>query len=263
MPVLDGGDAWGLPTGYSDILDGGSANGLPVGNRDTVDGGSSAGLPYRNDTETVLYLAARELQDATNRRWDKLDVLLPYLNLGILEIINLQPDAYVVTEDITLIAGAVQSYPTGMIQMIDFVCNLNGSTIGSEIRTVLKEFMDHLVPGWMVATADATVVFAVVDPRDKQKFYVYPPQPTSTTRKIRSKITKQPDEILTVQHELKDLPIDASLQPALVNYIPFRVLSEETTISNSQEKSKDFYNKFLQALGLKGQVEEQTRAKGN
>jgi len=263
MPILDGGDPWGLPAGEIGVLDGGSPTGLPTRFRDIIDGGGPTGLPYRNDTETVLYLAAREIQDVTGRRWDKIDVLLPYMNEGILEIINLKPDAFVVTHDIALNEGPVQKFPDEMIQFIDFVCNVSDAgVIGLEIRGVIKEFLDQMVPGWMASTPGDTVVFGVVDRRDPKSFYIYPPQPAETTRLIRAKITKQPDQIETVQHELIDLPMDPSYQPALVDYITYRVLSEETTVPGAVAKGTTFYNKFLQDLGLKSQTDKQIQSEG-
>jgi hypothetical protein len=268
MPILDGGDPWGLPAGETGVLDGGGPTGLPVGGRGVEDGGGPTGLPFLNDTQNILFLSARELQDVSGRRWDKLDVLLPYLNLGLIEILNLKPDAFVSEETVILDPGASQSFPSEMIQLVDVTYNITPGvsplpdTIGSAIRTVKKEIMDSMYPGWMTSTADATVLFVVLDKKDPKRFYVYPPQPAGTTHELLIKITKQPDQVVSLNQDLIDIPFDASYQPALIDYIVYRVLSEETVIPNALNKSNAFYNKFLQDLGLKTNVEDKIRAEG-
>jgi hypothetical protein len=263
MPILDGGDSWGLPTGELGVLDGGSPSGLPVGNRGSIDGGGQDGLPFRNDTENVLYLAAREIQDVSGRRWDRLDVLLPYLNLGILEVINLKPDSFVVPKDLPLSEGAIQVLPIEVFELIDFVCNVGADgKIGGVITGIQKKSLDLTVPGWLSVTPDTEVIYGVVDRRDPKNYYIYPPQPASTTQLIRLKVTEQPGQVESIQQELKDLPFDASYQPALTDYIVYRVLSEETTIPNALAKSASFYNKFIQGLGIKTVGEKQSQSEG-
>jgi hypothetical protein len=55
-------------------------------------------------------------------------------------------------------------------------------------------------------------------------------------------------------------PLDDSYRPAAVDYLVYRALAEETTIPNAQAKSQQFYQKFLQDLGLKSNVEKQQSA---
>ncbi len=127
-----------------------------------IDGGGPGGLPSPSPstgttTGDILSIAARQLLDITGSGWNALTVLLPYLNLGILEIINLVPSAYTDTVTLTLNGGPRQELPEGSFGIIDAVGNLasDGVTPGATIRSLEKERLDSIFPGWMQFTATA------------------------------------------------------------------------------------------------------------
>jgi hypothetical protein len=186
---------------------------------------------------------------------------LPYLNLGILEIINLKPDAYVPTTNITLVAGAVQNLPAGSIDLVDLVCNMgaSGTVPGGIINSIDKTVMDHLIPDWITFPTAAEVKYAVFDSRNPKVFYVFPPQPDPPVQKVKAILSTPPDELMAADDIF---PLDDSYRPAAVDYVVYRALAEETTVPNALAKSGQSWNKFLQDLGLKSQTEKQTQAKG-
>jgi hypothetical protein len=231
-----------------------------------LDGGTPAGTPTNTGlgtTATILLLASQQLQDVTGKRWDQTAILIPYLNLGIIEIINLKPDAYVVPRDIALSAGAQQSLTAGDFSMIDAICNLTGTSPlvpGQAITNIDKVAMDNMLPNWMMFTPNATVSFVVTDPRDPLRFYVFPPQPSSSpANKIRVLNSGAPAEITETTDTF---PLDDSYKPACVDYVTYRALNEETTIPNAKQAAAGFYNNFLKSLGLMANTEKQTQAKG-
>lgn len=218
---------------------------------------SAAGL---NTTGMILTLASQQLQDETGEIWN-VAVLVPYLNLFLLEVMNLKPEAYVVTQNIALIAGPAQSLPTGAIGLIDVISNMGttGTTRGMEISGIEKDQLDDLVPGWMTFTANAVVNFVAVDDRTPKKFYVFPPQPSANRGQIEVVLSTPPTPLTSWDGTF---PFDDSYAPAGVNYIVSSALGEQTTIPGAMEKSVLYYNKFLQNLGLKTNTEKQSAEKG-
>ena len=233
MPIIDGGSPWGLPEPAPEL---------------------------GTNTGRILYLAAQQLQDITGVKWNAVDALLPYLNLAITAIIGLKPDAYTITGPITLVVGPTQSAPTGTWQIVDILCNLgsDGTTPGQVIRGLSKQKMDEMFPGWMAYTAGTTVQFIMIDDRNPLVFYVFPPA-ASASQKVQAILTGEPDQIVAVDGEF---PLDNSFLEACVDYVIYRALAEETTIPNALNKANLFYNKFIQDLGLRANVEKQVEEKG-
>lgn len=219
----------------------------------------SSAVTGMNATGMILYLAALQLQDETGQQWDNA-VLVPYINLFLLETMNLKPEAYPTVQNISLVAGAVQSIPATAISLIDIVCNMGtaGTTRGAAIDAITKEALDALIPGWMSYTAATDVEHYVRDDRNPRRFYVFPPQPVTPT-KVEAILHIPPTPIT---EEDGTFPFDNSYIPAAIDYVIYRALVEETTIPNAQAKAAVFYQKFLQDLGLKTNTEKQTEAKG-
>jgi hypothetical protein len=230
------------------IIDGGTATGLPA---------PSAGTGT-TDIEQIFIAVNQQLQDTLAITYPYAN-LLPYLNLGIQEIINLKPDAYPVTENLDLVTGPIQALGTDQISIIDVICNMGtGSTVGGVIRSIDKMAMDNLLPDWMTHPTSTEVIFVVLDARDPKTFYTYPPV-ASNTLKLRAVVAEAADQLTAITDTF---PLDASYKPATVDYIVYRALIEETTVPNAINKAQVFFNKFLQDLGLKQQVEQATEDKG-
>jgi hypothetical protein len=156
--------------------------------------------------------------------------------------------------------GPTQSAPTGTWQIVDILCNLgsDGTTPGQVIRGLSKQKMDEMFPGWMAYTAGTTVQFIMIDDRNPLVFYVFPPA-ASASQKVQAILTGEPDQIVAVDGEF---PLDNSFLEACVDYVIYRALAEETNIPNALNKANLFYNKFIQDLGLRANVEKQVEEKG-
>jgi hypothetical protein len=230
----------------------------------TVDGGGASGLPTPpgglNTTQTILWLAAQQLQDATGKKWDPGEKLVPYLNLAVKEIINLKPEAYPVQKNLTLVAGPVQTLAATDLALIDAVCNMgvSGTVIGTAIRSIKKRVIDALLPDWMTQTANAVVIFVIVDPQAPHIFYTYPPQPAAPS-KIQAIVSNYPADLTELDGAF---PLDNSYIVATMDYIVGRALMEETTVPNALQKSTQFMQKFMQDLGIKTNTDQQNDAKG-
>lgn len=194
----------------------------------------------------IIFAASKQVQDEIGIVWP--DVMLPYLNLALQEIVNLKPEAYPTTEVTAMTAGAQQSIPTGYIQLLDVICNMGsgGSTPGSSIKFIKRHVIEMALPNWMEATTSDTVTFAIREVADPKSFYVFPPN--SGDGNIKAIYSAAAPKLTT---DADTFVLDVSYMPACVDYIVYRCLAEETTIPYAQQKSAQYWNKFLADLGLK------------
>lgn len=211
----------------------------------------------------ITNLIAHQLQDITGVTWDDEDVLLPYCNLGIKEIINLIPEAYTITRILNLVPGSVQSFGssgTVLTSVMEYVCNMGttGTTVGSAVTSVKKSVIDSVLPGWMTMDADDDVIQVVVDDRTPKIFYTIPPQP-DTPGSLKAVLFSIPEDVTATTDTF---PLDDIYIPATVNYGVYRALSEETTIPNALAKAATFKDAFLESLGIKKSVDKEEEAKG-
>lgn len=229
-----------------------------------VDGGTATGIPSPSpgigttDIEQIFIVVNQQLQDTLASAFPY-TTLIPYLNLAFKEIINLKPEAYPVTKNLDLVAGAIQDLGTQGIEILDVVCNMGtGNTVGTAISHVQKVQMDLLLPDWMTHPTSDTVQFIVLDARTPKTFYTFPPM-ADTTKKIKAVVSDIPTEITAVGDTY---PLDHSYDPAVIDYVVGRCLLEETTIPNALNKGQMFMQKFMQDLGLKTNQEKATEQKG-
>ncbi len=197
----------------------------------------------------VIVPASQQLQDVSNVKW-LTSILINYLNLALLAITGLRPEAYPTNTNATLVAGPVQTLPTGAIRLLSAICNMGvgGATPGAAILTIEKDDFSKRNPNWTTATAANTVTAVIRDKETPKTFYVYPPQPSPAPgQQILLTVLIPPT---TITATTDTFPYDDSYLPACIDYVVYRALAEETTMQNSQVKAKLYYQTFLQALGI-------------
>lgn len=224
----------------------------------TIDGGTPEGgeQSLSGEMGDLLLLASSQLQDEEGVNWPP-SKMLPYVNHAFLEIVNLKPNAYTTESVVQLVAGARQSLSsTSTISLLSAVCNMgtSGTVVGSTITTIKKKTLDQVLPDWMTYPADQTVRHVVKDDLTPHVFYTFPPQPSEDMNKIKLLLSVPVPEVTA---DTTDFPLDPSYKPAFIDYMKYICLHEETTIQNAQAKASACYNKFLQDLGLKINVEKQ------
>lgn len=226
-----------------------------------IDGGTPIGgeVSLSGNLGNLVLIASAQLKDEMGVEWPP-SKTLPYLNLFLLETINLQPEAYPVEENIDLAANVRQSLGETDIALIDalYILTVAGSveTPISAVRLINKKNMDHIYPGWVAAAPSAYIAFIIKDDSNPKVFFTYPP--SDGTGFVKLLVSQTPPVIDT---DTTELPFDNSYYPACVDYLIYRCLAEETTIPNAQAKSQFYYNKYLQDLGLKRNTERQTDEK--
>ena len=216
-----------------------------------IDGGTAPGTPTTSTsvgtTEEILIDVEKQIQDVLGVAYPP-DVLLPYLNLAIAAIVRLDPSAYPVPTDFTLVAGAKQTVDESVIKIMDVVCNLiSGTVVGSSVTMLLRKQIDMLVPSWQTFTANNTVLNVIMDESDPYAFYVFPPQPSSPTQKLRMIFSELPSLITDADG---DFPLEASYKLCCINYVLYLVLREETTIPNALNKANMCLGQFYRDMGI-------------
>lgn len=126
----------------------------------------------------VLTSARQLLQDSNSnvllQRYSD-DVLLEFANQTLKRIAIIRPDLFSTIGEIPCTAGEVlQSPPADSIRIMDIL----RVKLGSSVREVNRETMDHTHPTWADDAAGACVNW-MRHPRNANKFFIYPKAPVS------------------------------------------------------------------------------------
>lgn len=209
-----------------------------------------------NDAEDAL-------SDSTNATWTATR-LLKWLNLGQREAFILKPDISVsnaVTSS-ALTEGTKQEISSDGTQFVKLTRNYgtDGATVGDAITYVDMDVMDRIIPTWHTDTGSATVQHYLFDPKDPKHYYVYPPQPSSDQGYVELVEYVTPDDVSAIGNAIT---IDDVYESVLLDYILFRAYAEDAAHSlYGAQRSVEYWNKFVEALGRKDMREEIDSPKG-
>lgn len=191
---------------------------------------------------SILNRAAALLNDEEFVRWEESE-LLEWLNDGQ-RVIARGPttDAYVVRDNVTAVAGSVQSLPAAGIRLVDVVKNVSD---GSSIRQSDLAMFDMLGGNWRHASPGLAENF-FYDERNPKEFEVFPPQIGG--ERIEIVYNAQPGDA-TVNG---DIIIDDMYADSLIDYLAYRGFSKDTEDSSAElGRATAFYRAFLHGAGLK------------
>jgi hypothetical protein len=208
---------------------------------------------------TLIAECAADLFDAGYDRWTAAH-WLSYLNSGERQLVFFKPTSYVDITSFVLVEGIAQSLPTGGIELIDVKRNMgtDGATPGASILKCDPKDLDETIPDWRDATAAATVVHFMFDPNNRNKFDVYPKQPSSSFGYVEAAYSKVPTEVPTVNANIN---LNDEYSEPLKNYMKFRAYGKDAQISEfSYRRSLDAYNLFVTQIGRKDLIEKKLPA---
>lgn len=202
----------------------------------------------------LIARAASILNDAGNVRWGATE-LLDYINAAQREIATLKPDASATNGAVQLVAGSLQSIPSGAILLIDIPRNMgaNGTTVGASITRMEKDILDSLYADWQKATASATVEFYIYDRRYPKKFWVYPPQPGSGMGYVDMFYSVIPADVAAAGNAIT---LDDIYQNAILDYMLYRAFQKNTENDFGPTLAKTFRESFLGTIGFKTSAEQ-------
>lgn len=202
--------------------------------------------------QDIIDRAGRLLFDPTHVRWT-IEELIDYIGDAQRQIVLRRPDAYSVTENLTLAAGTKQSLPAGTVQLLDVIRNMGpaGNTPGSVVYLTKRIVLDTEVPTWHTSSA-SSIKHYVYDPEDDRlTFYVYPGAVAGTVIEIQR--SREPNAPTGASDALA--LADQFLNPVL-NWTLYRCLSKDATYNGPQayQKALTYEQTFYRQLGIDYQV---------
>jgi len=196
---------------------------------------------------SILNRAASLLNDEEHVRWEEAE-LLEWLNDGQ-RVIARGPatDVYVLRDDVTAVAGTVQSLPANAIRLVDVVKNVSD---GSAIHQADYALVDMLRSTWRAATAGVAENF-FYDENNPLEFEVYPPQVGGEA--IEVVYNAQPgDATITGEIAISDMYADS-----LIDYVAYRGFSKDTEDSAADlGRATAFFRAFLFGTGQKDATDD-------
>lgn len=181
------------------------------------------------------------LSDTTNVRWTT-EELLNWLNDGRREMAVRKPSIFGNGTEITHTTtdGNKQTVTTTGAYRIDSV-NSNVAS-GKAIRVCDKAQLDAFKPAWRNDTAaDAQNWWG--DETDPLSFWIYPS--VGAGRDIKAHVHITPADLSSMTDTA--LPFDI-YEPALVNYLCFRMLSKDAEYAGNAQAAAAYYQLFTTAL---------------
>lgn len=193
------------------------------------------------------------LSDSSNVRWAEAE-LLGWINTAQRAIASLKPNATAAVANVTMVAGAKQSLPSGYQSLISVTRNMGtGSTPGRAITMVNKVDLDTAFPGWHGSSYAATTVKACAfDERDPRTFWVYPPQPAATTQQIEAEVSAAPSDLDELASAIS---VDDIYEPVILDYVLYRAFSKDIASAPNRERADAHQRRYMEALGIRSQVE--------
>jgi hypothetical protein len=194
---------------------------------------------------TIINRAATALQDTSNVRWTRAE-LLDYLNAGQRETVIRKPSAYVLRSSMTLAVGTVQSLPsaddTGPVDPIELIEVLRNAT-GRAVRLIERDLMDQFNPEWHNAPQNTTVQHYMVNPLDPVRFMVYPPNDGTGCLDLVYSANPPP-----VSSEAAVITLDDIYQDALLDYVLYRAFSKDAEYAADPARAASRYAAFAASL---------------
>lgn len=202
-------------------------------------------------TTQITTDASLLLRDTSNVRWSASE-LLNWLNMGMLAIVLVKPDAGVTTTSIVLTTGTKQSLPAGGLFLFDISRNMGstGLTPGRAISLVDRKLLDLCNVNWHTSSGSSTVIHWAYDEKTPKIFWVYPP--VSSTPYVEATYTVKPTEVT----EGQNISLGDEYEPALLDYVLFRAYSKETDSPGALQKAAAYFDSFRLFLGVNENVEK-------
>jgi hypothetical protein len=200
------------------------------------------------------------LLDTAKTRWPDAEKL-EYLNDGQRQLVLYKPDAFVVNDVYSLVAGTKQGIPDGTnafqnavpatldegIALIKVIRNMgtDGLTPGAVIRPVGIDFLDTYNPDWHSESQVAAAKNYIFDDSDPTRFYVSPPN--TGTGYVEVAYSAVPGNVAAVGNAIT---LRNVYRDALRDYILFRCYDKDAALSPlNANRSIEKFNLFVGALG--------------
>jgi hypothetical protein len=120
--------------------------------------------------QSIIQQAQEVLQDTDGTRWPATE-LVAHLNDGQRALVEPRPEMFAITSAYALVPGPKQTVPSDCAILLEVPRN----TGGRAVTPVPRATIDAVAPTWYTGTRSVTIVHYMVDAREPQVFYVFPP----------------------------------------------------------------------------------------
>ena len=191
---------------------------------------------------SILNRAASLLNDEEHVRWEESE-LLEWMNDGQRAVAKgPSTDAYVLRDNVTAVAGTVQTLPDNAVRLVDVVKNVSG---GAAIHQSDYAIVDVLASAWRSAAAGVAENY-FYDERNPLQFEVYPPQAGGEVLEIVYNAIPG-DVAVSGNIVISDMYADS-----LIDYVAYRGFSKDTEDASAElGRATAFYRAFIMGVGYK------------
>jgi hypothetical protein len=193
----------------------------------------------------VIERAKTILQEqGTGIRW-KDGELIEWLNEAYVAVAEQRPDAHSKNDTLELQKGARQTIPSDGARLEE----LYATSDGHAIRPMDRPDLDQLRPGWQAEASTTEIEFYLLDPRNPESFWVYPPAENGT--KVEGSYVKTPEQHATESlDEVRDdaLSVDDRYAVALTDYVLYRAFAKDAEGQANRSRSQAHYQAFARSL---------------
>jgi hypothetical protein len=195
------------------------------------------------DATTLITAVADELQDAEHVRWT-LHELAGHTNDGQRFILTKVPTATAQECTLALTEGVEQTVPKDCFALLALLRNAKGRQ--TAIRQVARAALDASAPGWTDGAAKRSVIHFIQDPRQQQRFDVYPPVEGGT--QVVALVAVKP---VAINAEGKgELTVRPEYHEALRHYVLYRAWSKDAEYGANAALAAAHYQAMAEALGI-------------
>lgn len=187
------------------------------------------------------------LQDADGTRWPNTE-LFAWIDDAQLLIALVRPDEVSTSVNHALVAGTKQTAPADSLKFLDIKRNYKDAqgTPGRAVRMIDRNELDLFEPDWHSATEQTVIKHFVIDERESQTFWVYPPAKLGARVDLMysrspAKVTAT-SSVLAVRDIFKDVA---------VNYVLFRSYAKDADFANNAQQMTTYLQVVNSLLGLK------------
>ena len=168
---------------------------------------------------------------------------IKYLNASIRALILVRPDAGATTANVKLVAGVIQSLPSGALRLLDITRNMGtGSTAGKIITPSARKHLNYSNLLWPAATGDTAIDSFSYDKENPTKFYVTPPVHATTHVYVEMVTSQLPTSVAAITD---DPGINDVFFEPIVQYMLFKAFSaddEDVEFQKAITYMQNFFN---------------------
>jgi hypothetical protein len=206
--------------------------------------------PIINNVKTVL----QEIT-ADGIRWNNVE-LVGWLNEFYQAAVQIKPEAFSVSESLSLVEGTKQDIPTSGLRLLDVIRNATGMAITVTTRRAL----DSTRRSWHADQASSSIEQFTFDELSPTRFYVHPPAIAGTSVDILySAVPEGHNATLDLAVVgLESFKLNAAYVPVATDYILYRAFSKDAEHAPNLQRAQMHYQSYMQQMAGKAQTDAQT-----